>query len=139
MLLHNLGIEGRKVYDNLIPQEIEESTESGEVSSRMDVYLFTLNCLEEHFEKKVNVVLERHRFFSRVQGKCEKVNSYTAVLRGLSNTCEFGVLMDSLIRDQLVRCTNNSKIQENLLTKNPDLKQAIDIAMGIEHTAECIK
>lgn len=64
------------------------------------------------------------------------MKSYIAVLKGLSNTCEFEDLTDSFIRDQLVRCINNPKIEEKLLVVNPDLKGAIDIALSIEHTAD---
>ncbi|KAJ1124182.1 hypothetical protein NDU88_002643, partial [Pleurodeles waltl] len=92
-----------------------------------------------HFGHKVNIVLERHRFFSRVQAKDEKVGTYIASLRGLAQTCDFGELEDSLIRDQLVRCTNNLRVQEKLLTYNPTLKEAVDMARGIEHTVECMR
>ncbi|KAJ1163529.1 hypothetical protein NDU88_003987, partial [Pleurodeles waltl] len=85
-------------------------------------YERTVRKLENHFGNKVNVVLERHTFFSRTQSKDEKIASYIACLRGMANTCEFGNLEDSLIRDQLVRCTNNMKIQEKLLVHNPTLK-----------------
>ena len=95
--------------------------------------------LELHFGEKVNVTLERHKFFTRIQGRQESVLSYVAVLRGLANLCEFGALNDSLIKDQVTRCTNSTKIQEKLLAKNPSLQEAIEIARSVEHTAQCIK
>ncbi|KAJ1092682.1 hypothetical protein NDU88_005792 [Pleurodeles waltl] len=42
----------------------------------------------------------------------EDIMSYVATLRGLAVTCDFRDLCDSLIRDQIVRCTNNKKVKE---------------------------
>ena len=67
------------------------------------------------------------------------MGNYVAVLRGLSRLCEFGNLKDSLIRDQIVRCTNNHRIQEKLLIRNPNLQEAMEIAKGIELTDLCMK
>ena len=87
----------------------------------------------------MNVVLEKHTFFKRHQARDESVVNYVSVLRGLSNLCEFGNITESLIRDQLVRCTNNMRIQEKLLIKNPNLEEAIEIAKGVELTQQCMK
>lgn len=137
ILLHNLGIQGRKLYEDITGRTVDEET--NEEESGVNVYEHTLWLLEGHFKEKLNVVLERHKFFNRAQRKDEKVASYVAVLLGMSATCEFGALTDSLIRDQLVRCTNDRKVQEELLTRNPDLAEAVSIAKGLEHTALCIK
>ncbi|KAJ1206774.1 hypothetical protein NDU88_002172 [Pleurodeles waltl] len=51
---------------------------------------------------------------ARVQGHDDDVMSYVAALRGLAVTCDFRDLCDSLIRDQIVRCTSNSKVKEKL-------------------------
>lgn len=83
---------------------------------------------------KVNTVLERHKFFCRIQKPDEDIASYVAALRGLSLTCCFENLTDSLIRDQIVRCTNNKRVREKLLIKDPTLEEAIQIAKGLEHT-----
>ncbi|KAJ1133750.1 hypothetical protein NDU88_000226 [Pleurodeles waltl] len=99
----------------------------------------SVTMLAAHFESKLNVVLERHTFFARSQGKSESVGNFVAVLRTLAHTCDFGDITDSLIRDQLVRCTNNKRVQEKLLTKNPDLRKAIAIVEGIESTNNWIK
>lgn len=130
---HNLGIQGRKEYEDLA----DGGEEGGEGDD--DVFTTTLRKLGAHFKDKINVVLERHKFFKREQGKNEKVISYIAALRGLAATCEFGVITDSLIRDQLVRCTNDHKVQGRLLTQNPDLEETVTIAKSIEHTAYCFK
>lgn len=134
ILLHNLGIQGRKIYETL--PDPPGQVEGGE---GIDSFTSTVQKLEAHFGDKVNVGLERHTFFTRVQWKQESVQNSIAALWGLTQLCEFGEITDSLIRDQLVRYTNNSRIQEKLLAKNPSLREAIDIAKSVQHTAKCIK
>ncbi|KAJ1184588.1 hypothetical protein NDU88_001392 [Pleurodeles waltl] len=75
------------------------------------------------------------KFFSRVQRADEDIASYVASLRGLALSCDFDQLLDSLIRDQLVRCAYDKKIREKLLMKDPNLEEAIQIAKRMEHTA----
>lgn len=53
----------------------------------------------------------------------------------MARTCDFEQLADSLVRDQIVRCTNNVKVQENLLDENPDLKEMLSIVEGMENTS----
>ncbi|KAJ1107194.1 hypothetical protein NDU88_004587 [Pleurodeles waltl] len=78
----------------------------------MNVYEMSLQMLEKHFTPKLIVVFERRKFFSIVQAHDEDVMSYVAALRGFAVTCDFRDLCDSLMRDQIVRCTNNTKVKE---------------------------
>ncbi|KAJ1165259.1 hypothetical protein NDU88_005687 [Pleurodeles waltl] len=93
----------------------------------------SLMMLKKHFGGRINVVMERHKFFMRVQAKDERVGNYIASLKTLAQTCDFAELTDSLIRDQLVRCTNNPRVQEKLLAKNSTLQEAQLIAESMEH------
>ncbi|KAJ1132943.1 hypothetical protein NDU88_011244 [Pleurodeles waltl] len=134
VLLHNLGIEGRNIYDCLETLPI-----GGAEGESRDIYDMYVTMLAAHFESKLNVVLERLTFFARSQGKSESVGNVVAALRTPGCTCDFGDITDSLICDQLVRCTNNKRVQEKLLTKNPDLREAIAIVEGMESTNNWIK
>ncbi|KAJ1193905.1 hypothetical protein NDU88_003201 [Pleurodeles waltl] len=95
--------------------------------------------LDELFTPKTNLVLQRHKFFSRVQREDEDIASYVASLRGLALSCEFHQLLDSLIWDQIVRCAYDKRIREKLLVKDPNLEEAIRIAKGMEHAAVWLK
>ncbi|KAJ1088972.1 hypothetical protein NDU88_002126 [Pleurodeles waltl] len=94
----------------------------------------TLHKLDGCVAAKVNMVLEQTKLFSCVQGADEDIASYVAALRGLSLTCQFENLSDSLIRDQIMRCTETKRVKEKLLIKDPTLEEAIEIAKGLEHT-----
>ncbi|KAJ1154856.1 hypothetical protein NDU88_007599 [Pleurodeles waltl] len=100
-----------------------------------NVYEMSLLMLEKHFTPKLNTVYERHKFFSRVEGQDEDIVSYMATLRGLAVTCDFRDLCDSLIRDQIVRCTNNKKVKGKLLSMDAMLEECIQVARSLEHMA----
>lgn len=75
---------------------------------------------EEHCELKKNVSYERYKFFSRAQESSESIDQYVMILRKLCETCEFGTMKNSLIKDRIVLGVNNTKTRERLL-RVPDL------------------
>ncbi|KAJ1216464.1 hypothetical protein NDU88_004066 [Pleurodeles waltl] len=75
----------------------------------------------------------------RGRGLDEDGMTYVAALRGLAVTCNFQDLTDSLIRDQIVRCTNNKKVKERLLSIDPSLEESIQLARSMEHTETWMK
>ena len=87
----------------------------------------------EHCEPKKNVSYERYRFFSRAQESGESINQYVTILRKLCETCEFGTLKNSLIKDRIVLGINNPKTRERLL-RVPDL--TLEKALGVVRSAE---
>ncbi|KAJ1149579.1 hypothetical protein NDU88_002386 [Pleurodeles waltl] len=104
-----------------------------------NVFEMSLQMLDLQFTPKTYLVLEHHKFFSRMQSAEEDMTSYVAALRGLALSCRFEQLSDSPIRDQIVRCAYNKKIREKLLMKDPNLEEAIQIAKRMEHTALWLK
>ncbi|KAJ1184666.1 hypothetical protein NDU88_001469 [Pleurodeles waltl] len=100
-----------------------------------NVFDMSVQMLDIQFTPKTNLILQRHKFFSRVQQKDEDIASYVASLRGLALSYEFDQLLDSRIRDQLVRCASDKRIREKLLKKDPNLEEAIQIAKRMEHAA----
>lgn len=67
-LLHNLGVDGRKTYDNISVS----SQDSDKSDDDENVYQVATNKLEKHFGKKVNAVLERHMFLLKYMEKVKK-------------------------------------------------------------------
>ncbi|KAJ1113166.1 hypothetical protein NDU88_001421 [Pleurodeles waltl] len=134
ILLHHLGIEGRRIYENL--PEVSLGVGDGQ---SINVFDMSMQMLDEQFTPRTNLVLQRHKFFSRVQREDEDIASYVASLRGLALSCEFHQLLDSLIRDQIVRCAYDKRIREKLLGKDPNLEEAIRIAKGMEHATVWLK
>ena len=90
---------------------------------------------EEHCEPKKNVSYERYKFFSRAQESGESIDQYVTILRKLCETCDFGTLKNSLIKDRIVLGVNNTKTRERLL-RVPDLtlEKALDVVRSAEAT-----
>ncbi|XP_078502437.1 uncharacterized protein LOC144756517 [Lissotriton helveticus] len=134
ILLHHLGTEGKRIYDDL--PEISLGIGNGQP---VNVYEMSIQMLEKHFTPKLSVVFERHKLFCRAQAQDEDIMTYVATLRGLAVTSEFQNLTESLIRDQIVRCTKDKKVKERLLSLDPTLDEAVQIARSLEHTAVWMK
>ncbi|KAJ1129355.1 hypothetical protein NDU88_007726 [Pleurodeles waltl] len=129
-ILHHLGIEGRRIYEDL--PVVSLGMGEGQPTNAFEM---SMQMLDIQFTPKTNLVLECHKFISRMQKADEDIASYGETLRGLALSCRFEQLSDSLIRDQIVRCTFGKKIREKLLMKDPSLEEAIQIAKRMEHTA----
>ena len=95
---------------------------------------------EEHCELKTNVSYERYKFFSRVQESGESIDQYVTMLRKLCETCVFGTLKNSLIKDRIVLGVSNTKTREKLL-RVPDLtlQKALDVLRSAEATEMQVK
>jgi len=61
---------------------------------------------------KNNIIYERYVFFSRNQDSGESIDHYVTTLKNLVNTCEFGALEESLIRDRIVFGIQDSSVRE---------------------------
>ena len=80
-----------------------------------------------------NQIAERYRFFKRDRKTGETVAEYLAILRKLSEHCEFGEKLEEYLRDRLVCGLNSERVQQKLLaTQDLDLKKATNIAIGFE-------
>lgn len=87
-----------------------------------------MECFENHFVVKVNVIFERARFNSRCQLEDELVEEFITSLYTLSERCSYGALRDEMIRDRLVVGVLDKRLSESLqLESNLDLPKAINI------------
>ena len=66
------------------------------------------------------MIIERHKFNTRFQEASEPVQNFITALKILADTCEFGTLKDSLIRDRIV-CGMSSDALRKQLLKERDL------------------
>ena len=82
---------------------------------------------EDYCIPKKNITYQRYLFFSRHQNASETIDQYVTDLRSRSQTCEFGALADSLIRDMIVIGIRSNGLRESLL-QEPDL--SLDTALN---------
>ena len=94
---------------------------------------------EEHCEPKQNVSYERYKFFSRAQESGETIDQYVTVLRKLSETCEFGTLRNSLIKDRIVLGVSNCNTGERLLRVQELTREiALDVVRSFSVTRRTV-
>ncbi|KAG8174283.1 hypothetical protein JTE90_020770 [Oedothorax gibbosus] len=92
-----------------------------------------IDVLNTHYSPAPSEIVERFRFNSRVRQAGESVATFVSELRRLSEFCNFGDTLDTMIRDRIVCGIQNPEIQRRLLSeKDLKLQSAIDIAVSME-------
>ena len=100
----------------------------------------TLDALESHFRPTRNIVYERYKLNTAEQKQCESTDEYVNRLRHLASSCEYGTLLDEMIRDRLVLgCKDNASRARMFREKNLDLNKAIDTCRSSEIAMDQLK
>ena len=86
-----------------------------------------------HYNPKSFVIIKRFEFNTRVQKEGESVAKFVAVLRKITEHCEFGTSLDGLLCDRLVCSIFDKKVQHRFLQESKlTYKQALDMALAVE-------
>lgn len=92
-----------------------------------------VRVLKEHFSPKPIVIAERFRFHNRNQQETETVAQYVAVLKKMSEHCEFGTHLQDALRDRFVCGLKTESTQKRLLTEAAlTFQKAVEIAVSME-------
>ena len=135
--------EARKVALMLTiagPQAIEVFNtfvfDSPDESEKLDV---VLSKFDAHCSPK-NETYERYVFRSRTQRQHEPFDSFLTDLRLKAQSCNFAMLKDSMIRDQIVVAVEDKKVRERLLRETElTLAGAIKICQASELSKKHVK
>ncbi|XP_038055820.1 uncharacterized protein LOC119727829 [Patiria miniata] len=124
-LLTVMGKECYEVYENLpLTEEQRKSPQQ------------ILTSLGAHFDPKRNVVYKRFMFNSCKQEPKENIDTFLNRLRKLATTCNYGALLDEMLRDRLVIGVVGNSIRARLLRESSlTLQKAIDICRSSEQAA----
>ena len=122
-----VGTEALEIYDGLKFDNDTDKTKLEVVLQKFETF-----CIGE-----TNETYERYKFNKRDQEQSETINTYVASLRTLSETCNYGEIEESLIRDRIVigikdNTTRKKLLQDHKLT----LKKCIDICRANETTTD---
>ena len=124
-----LSVCGPSLY-----QLIKDLVAPGKPSEQSFEQLVAL--IETHKNPRPSTIVQRFHFHSRAQGPTETTSEYVAVLRRLAVYCDFGEILDDMLRDRLVCGLRDSRLQRRLLAeKDLTLKKAFDLCQAYE-TAE---
>ena len=88
--------------------------------------------LQQHFKPKRLEVAESYRFHRCVQEEKESISDYSARLRHLASTCNFGEFLNRSLRDQFVCGIRNQATRKKLLSEDRDFQQALKVAIADE-------
>ena len=90
--------------------------------------------MTNHENPKRNPIAERFQFNMRDRKTGESVSQYTTELRRLSQYCEYGDSLDSMLGDRLVCGINHDRTQQRFLSEraNLSLQKAMDISLSLE-------
>ena len=92
-----------------------------------------ITTLGEHFHPRPSVTVARYRFFTCSRTPNESVQGYLARLRQLSRDCNFGSMLDEMIRDRLVCGISSEYIQSRLLAESDlSLQKATTMAVALQ-------
>ena len=104
-LLNLLADDGLDIFETFNIKPTDDGITLKNVLDKFDLY-----CTP-----RKNEVFERHKFFTRIQGERESVDTFVTNLKTLARTCDFGDQNEKLIRDKLVLNGNSPTLQEKLL------------------------
>ena len=99
-------------------------------------YKDLLTKAKAHFAPTPSTIVQRYKFNTRVRQQGETVAAYIAELRALSTHCDYGNMLEDLLRDRLVCGIADLRLQRRLLAEpNLTFSKAVEIAQAAE-TAE---
>ena len=125
-----LSVMGGKTYNLL--RSLVQPAKPSDCS-----YEQIITTLKKHFSPKPLIIAERFRFHKRNQEEGESISQFVAVLKQLSEHCEFGRTLNDTIRDRLVCGLRSETIQKRLLTEsNLTLERAIEVSTSMEMAAK---
>ncbi|XP_065921947.1 uncharacterized protein [Magallana gigas] len=83
---------------------------------------------DKHCDPKKNDTVERYQFYSRNQQSGDTFDKFLADIRILADTCNFGTLIESMIRDRIICGVSDSGLRERLLrVSDLDLDKCIQV------------
>lgn len=96
-------------------------------------YSELVSVLTAHLSPKPLIIAERFKFHQRNQLSNESISDYSAELRRLSNTCDFGTFLLEALRDKFVCGLQNRIIQKKLLSEaDLTFDKALEYALAME-------
>lgn len=128
VLLHSLGPDGLKIYNTFDFPSAEHTV--AQIISKFDEYAIG----------EVNEIYERYVFGRRDQKEGEGVDTFITDLKHLVQTCNYGDLTKSLLRDRIVLGIKNDNTRAKLLRERQlTFEKCCDICKISEKTENRLK
>lgn len=99
-----------------------------------------VECLEDQYNPQANEIAASYAFFMRKQKEGDSVRDFIAEFRRLAESCNFGSMMDRMLRDRIVCGIRDDDARRSLLTRATlTLKEAEDFARASEKAQEDVR
>ena len=99
-----------------------------------------VDVLTKHYSPPPSEIVQRFKFHSRFRQPGETVASFVSDMRLLSEFCNFGVTLDSMLRNRLVCSIQDDQIQKRLLAElKLTFPRAMELAQGLEAAAKNVR
>ena len=130
LILHFMGLDTYKILYKLAkPKQPEEVT-----------YEEIVKLLKEYFNPARDEVYEQYKFTERKQKEGESIAEYCAEIQLMADSCGFGVIKDSMLRNRLITGIRDTRLREKMLNIKPKtFEEAASIAKTSEITKEELK
>ncbi|XP_037567588.1 uncharacterized protein LOC119448247 [Dermacentor silvarum] len=103
-------------------------------------YKEAVEILEGFYDPRPNEIAESFRFFTRVQKEDESVQQFIINLRRLADKCNFGDMLDRMLRDKIVCGIRSTELQKALLSRSSlTLKEAESMVLAAEAAGQGIE
>ena len=90
--------------------------------------------VQVHQHPLPSVTVQPLNFHSQSRSQGESISAYVAELRKLSERCDFGASLFDMLRDRLVCCINDHRLQSRMLAEAAPL--TFDKALGLAQAME---
>ena len=130
LLISAMGAKAYKLLQNLITPSSPSDKSFKEL----------VDVMMKHFCLPPSEIVQRFKFNTQVRKSSESVANYIAELRALSQYCNFGKTLESMLRDRIVCDINDTKTQKRLLAeKNLTYAKAKEIALALKSAVQGTK
>ena len=121
-----LSVVGPKTYKLL--SSLIAPTKPGDKS-----YVDLVKALTNHHNPPPSETVQRYRFHSRFRQPGETISTYVSELRAIARNCNFGTVLEDMLRDRLVCGVKDDRIQRRLLSESKlTFEKALELALGQE-------
>ena len=103
-------------------------------------YTFLVDTLSEHFNPAPSKIVERFKLHTRFCKPGESVIAFISELRSLAKSCNFGDMLETMLRDRIVCGINDPIIQHCLQSEKAlPFKSAMELAQEMESAAKNVR
>ena len=95
-----------------------------------------VETVKNHFQPKPSLIIKRFEFNTRCQNEGESVVSFVTALQKFAEYCDYGAVLNDMLRDRIVCGIRSKRVQQRLLQEaGLTFERALEIAQATE-TAE---